>query len=74
MKRYSFTLLPALLACAACGEALPPNPDPAKLDALLAAMEPGDGNSGKTERLIGSVEKIAPERIDPRLAVAAITR
>ena len=71
-------LLPAALllplACVACAKREEPKPDPVKLQAFLATIEAPEAAPGKTERLIASVEKIPPERINPRIAVAALTR
>lgn len=69
-------ILPLLLplACAACAERQPPQPDLAKLDALAASMDEAAAEAGKTERLLASVEKIPPERINPNLAIAVVTK
>jgi hypothetical protein len=61
------------LACIGCTEEPRPQPDPAKLEALVATLEAaGAEEAGKAERLINSVEKIPPERIDPKVALAVV--
>ena len=74
MKR---NLLLVLLACCAsigCSKAPEPEPDVAKLEEFLASAEAAGKEGGKAERLLTSVGKVAPERVDPNLAVAAVTR
>ena len=71
-------LLPALLlvplASIDRAERQEQNPDPEKLHAFLATLEAPEAAPGKTERLIASVGKIPPERINPRLAIAVVTK
>ena len=80
LGRYTFMiklLTPSLLlplACIGCAEKAEPQPDPAKLQAFLATLDAPEAAPGKTERLIASVEKIPPERINPRLALAVVTK
>ena len=70
MKIGRLPLIAGSLGCAACTGTKTPEPDPAKLDALIASMESDTEVPGKTERLIASVEKVSPERIDPNLVAA----
>ncbi len=74
MPKPSFLLLLLPLAVAACAEKPKPQPDPEKLRAFVASMENSGKEAGKTERLIASVEKIPPERIDPKLALAVVAK
>lgn len=62
------------LACIGCAERQEPRPDPAKLEAFLAKLDAPEAAPGKTERLIASVGKIPPERINPQLAVAVVAK
>jgi hypothetical protein len=71
IRRFSSLLLAPLLAIG-CAEKPEPEPDPAKLDALVASLEAAEQEAGKADRLIASVEKIPPERIDPKLALAVV--
>ena len=79
-ERYTFMiklLTPALLlplACIGCAQKAEPQPDPAKLQAFLAKLDQPEPAPGKTERLIASVQKIPPERINPRLALAVVAK
>ncbi len=70
VKRLPLMILVA--ACLGCAEEQPPQPDPEKLEALLSSAETTGKEPGKTERLINSVEKIPPERIDPQIALAVV--
>jgi hypothetical protein len=68
------TLLSLLAACAE--EAPPPRVDPAKLELLVARLEAQKLPPAvqKADRISGSVLKVAPEKIDPNVAMALITR
>ncbi len=67
-------LLFAALACSACGRSPEPKPDLEKLDALVASLEAAGAEAGKADRLVAAVEKIDPDRIDPKLAIAAVAK
>ena len=77
-------LLPcALLSLlAACAEkAPPPRADPAKVELLVARLEaqtrlpPAVAEKvQKADRISGAVLKVAPEKIDPNVAMALIAR
>jgi hypothetical protein len=62
------------IALAACGSAeAEPAPDPKKLEMFLASLEeePAPAVEDKVrdaDRLLGTVQKIDPERIDPDIA------
>ena len=73
------TLLSLLAACAE--EAPPPRVDPAKLELLVARLEAQNElppavaeKVQKADRISGSVLKVVPEKIDPNVAMALITR
>jgi hypothetical protein len=65
-------LLP--LVAIGCAEEPKAQPDPAELAEFIASIERGQEEAGKAERLIASVEKIPPERIDPKIALAALAK
>lgn len=77
-------LLPALplaLAAAGCAEEETPRADPVKIERVLASLEaeqaPPSGlreKLQKADRVAGTVARIAPEKIDPDIAVALIAR
>ncbi len=74
MIRRVSSLVLAPLLCIGCAEKREPRPDPAKLEALVASIEAAEQEAGKADRLIASVEKIPPERIDPKLALAVVAK
>jgi hypothetical protein len=74
-------LLPIASIVAACADEAPPRADPAEVERLVARLEaqpelpPAIAEKvRKADRVSGSVLKVAPEKIDPNVAVALIAR
>jgi hypothetical protein len=78
------TFVPILFAglAAGCAEAPPPKADPAQVERLLAGLQAGDAalppaleaRAAKVDRVAGTIAKVEPQRVDPSLAAALITR
>ena len=74
-------ILPLALAAAGCAEESAPRADPAKVERLMARVEAEQAlptgiqsKLQKADRIAGTVARIAPEKIDPDVAVALIAR
>jgi PBP1b-binding outer membrane lipoprotein LpoB len=75
------SVLPLALIAAGCAEEPAPSADPAQIERLVASLEadpalpPGiEKKLQKADRIAGTVARIAPEKIDPDVAVALIAR
>lgn len=73
--------LPLALLAAGCADPAPPSADPAQVERLMASLEaeselpPGiEKKLQKADRVAGTVSRMAPEKIDPDVAVALIAR
>ena len=79
-------LLLASLACS-CAAKEEPKPDPEQVRRLLASLESHPAAAsvaglpvrardkiGRADRMMGSLEKVPPEKIDPGVAAALIAR
>lgn len=87
MIRTISILLLFALACSACAENEQPEPDPEQVRQLLASLEAHPAAAtvsalppqardkvGRADRMMGSLEKVQPEKIDPAVAAALIAR
>ena len=87
MIRNLSMLLLSALAFSACAEKQDPKPDPEQVRRLLANLEthpaaatvaalpaPARDKVGRADRMMGSLEKVQPEKIDPAVAAALIAR
>lgn len=72
---------PLVLVVAGCADEMPPRADPVQVERLVARLEARPGlppavaeKVEKADRVSGSVLKVAPEKIDPNVAIALIAR
>ena len=85
-KLLPLLVLVPLLATACAAEPEPqPKPDPAHVERLLASLQPpppaaadlpapAEEKLAKVDRLVGTLEKVEPKRIDPGLAENLLAR
>ncbi|HMJ94013.1 MAG TPA: hypothetical protein VK472_07930 [Allosphingosinicella sp.] len=74
-------LLPLALIAAASADEAPPHADPAGVERLMARLDAEQAlphavaeKVQKADRISGAVLKVAPEKIDPQIAIALIAR
>jgi hypothetical protein len=77
----AFLLLPLASIAAGCADEAPPRADPAQVERLVARLDAQQTlppalaeKVQKADRISGTVLKVAPEKIDPNVAVALIAR
>ena len=85
MTKFFLSLgLPLALLAGACADAPEPEPvpDPATLEKVLATLQteaPAEGNAieekvAEADKVAGTLAKVQPEKIDPKLVATIIAR
>ena len=87
MTKATPLLILASLGCAACAQRDQPRPAPDQVRQLLAELEArpearaaadlpptARDKAAQADRMVGSLEKVQPEKIDPAVAAALIQR